>query len=349
MRKIYFPGLDGIRAIACTMVFFGHFSSSFGIETNIAENSILNNGVTCFFTLSGFLITSLLLQEKKGTGRINLGNFYLRRILRIWPLYFLIIAIGWIAWPYVHTPGEQQNYFLYYLFFLGNYAYASMRCIWIINPLWSVAVEEQFYAFWPLLVERSRVLQRCLVFLAAFLLIKIIAWHSDQAYYYFLRHTRIDCMAIGAILGCLNFHKSAILRPLFHPITQAICWGLFVFSLFRPLHFRSFVDDECFSVIVGILILNVSCNPRTLVTLENRVLRYIGRISYGIYAYNIPVLVAWQYLVPAERTKMISPYLLTVLVFGVNILIAHLSFHFFEKWFLKVRARFGPVSTAVAT
>ncbi|HEY4109816.1 acyltransferase [Puia sp.] len=351
MRKIYFPGLDGIRAIACIMVFFGHFNGAFGIRTLLPEHLIGSNGVTCFFTLSGFLITSLLLQEKRATGKINRANFYLRRILRIWPLYFLIIAIGWLTFPYVQGTDERPAYFLYYLFFAGNYAFAAMRGIWIINPLWSVAVEEQFYSFWPAVVDSPKVLRSCGVILATFLVIKFVARDSSEGFYYFIRYTRIDCMAIGGIIACLKFRDSALLRPLLHPLVQWTCWGLFAYAIFRPLHLFSFVDDEVFSAITAILILNVATNPRTVLTLENPVLKYLGRISYGIYAYNLPVLYLWLVCIPGEKTRMLPQwtYTLPFLLLGINVLVAHLSYHLFEKRFLKVRVRFGHLSSPMVT
>jgi peptidoglycan/LPS O-acetylase OafA/YrhL len=351
MRKIYFPGLNGIRAIACMMIFYGHFNTSFHIHSEQSQHTILTNGVTCFFALSGFLITSLLLQEKKWTGRIHLGNFYLRRMLRIWPLYFLIILIGWFAHPLVAIPGERTSYFLYYLFFLGNFAFIARRCIWIINPLWSVAVEEQFYAFWPLVMDSSRVLRSCLVFLFTFLLVKIVARYSGTGFYYFLSLTRFDCMAIGGILAGLNFRQWPGLKLLYHPLVQCTCWALFALSFFRPLHLASFIDDECFALLVGILILNVGTNTRTLLTLENPALNYLGRISYGMYAYNMPVLYCWHYFIPADRIAQLPllSYGTPLLVLSINIFVAHCSYHYFEKWFLKAKLKLGHMSSAMAT
>jgi len=351
MKKIYFPGLNGIRAIACMMVFAGHFNTSFSIRTGTAGESMLANGVTCFFTLSGFLITSLLLNEKRSTGKINLPNFYLRRILRIWPLYFLILVIGWFALPYVQVPGEQTSYFLFYLFFLGNFAFNMTHCIWIVNPLWSVAVEEQFYAFWPLIVEKRRVLLACLTFLGTFLLVKVVAKYSGgDGLYYLLNLTRFDCMAIGGVIACLNFRQSRVLKPLLHPVAQWLAWGLFVLWFFRPLRVFSFIDNETFAILAGVLILNVSSNPRTVLTLENPVLNYLGKISYGLYAYNMPVLYLWHYFIPVQTMEQLPLWNFTLpfIVLGVNVFVAHCSYHYYEKWFLKVKTRFGHVSGPAA-
>jgi peptidoglycan/LPS O-acetylase OafA/YrhL len=104
MKSFYLPGLNGLRAIACMMVFYSHFNLNIGKLYGFRFHDIElgSFGVTCFFTLSGFLITTLLLQEKKDTDRINFRNFYVRRILRIWPLYFLVLLIGVIYFINAH-------------------------------------------------------------------------------------------------------------------------------------------------------------------------------------------------------------------------------------------------------
>jgi peptidoglycan/LPS O-acetylase OafA/YrhL len=350
MRKVYYPGLNGIRAIACMVVFYGHFKISFGLVPSIQP--LLDNGVTCFFVLSGFLITSLLLQEREWSGRISLGNFYLRRIFRIWPLYFLVILIGWFAFPYIQIPGELPTYFSYYLLFLGNYAFVAGRCIWIINPLWSVAVEEQFYAFWPLIMgAKAKILRICVTFLATYLFIKFVARHSNEGYYYFLNQTRFDCMAIGGILASLNHQRSVLLHALRHPIAQCLAWFLFAWSIIHPIHLSSFIDAEFFSCIAGVVILNVATNPQSILTLENPILNQVGKISYGIYAYNLPVLYCWHYFISAETIARIpfASYSLPWIILTLNVGIAYFSYNYYEKWFLKAKDKLGYMRTSLAS
>jgi peptidoglycan/LPS O-acetylase OafA/YrhL len=174
MRPLrYFEHLDTLRFFAFFSVFCLHMTS-FGlyyngsawyrwIEESLAQNGDL--GVNFFFTLSGFLITNLLLQEREDTGKINIGAFYARRFLRIWPLYFILVFVGFVILPGLLKLHPESNPFPpvfsiipfdrigYYLSFLVNFditmhGYPSP----VLAVLWSISVEEQFYIFWPLLI-----------------------------------------------------------------------------------------------------------------------------------------------------------------------------------------------------
>jgi len=152
------PELDGLRAFAILAVMLGHLLATTPSLQHLPSGlppkleTIVNHGwlgVDLFFLLSGFLITSILVGTKQFGARRYFGGFYLRRALRIWPLYFLMVAIMLVA--YVKLTGT--TYFLYSLFFIANYA--VMAHVAIPNgggPLWSLAVEEQFYLIWPVLV-----------------------------------------------------------------------------------------------------------------------------------------------------------------------------------------------------
>ena len=138
--------LDGLRAISIGFVIFAHLSGTqFFPSFVVARRSFGNYGVRIFFVISGFLITTLLLQELASSGRISLKRFYLRRVFRILPAkYFYILAtliatlIGWI-----HVSG---NDFMHALTYTANYDFDRS---WYVTHLWSLAVEEQFYLIWP--------------------------------------------------------------------------------------------------------------------------------------------------------------------------------------------------------
>ena len=111
-------------------------------------------GVDLFFALSAFLITSILLREREETGGISLRRFYLRRVLRIWPLYFLLIALGVVLAHTMATQSLPWYYVAGYLLFAGNWVHAVFgRPESICSPLWTVSIEEQFYLIWPLLMK----------------------------------------------------------------------------------------------------------------------------------------------------------------------------------------------------
>jgi peptidoglycan/LPS O-acetylase OafA/YrhL len=196
----HFDNLDALRFLAFFSVFCLHMVS-FGLYYNgeawyrwIEESLLLNGdlGVNFFFTLSGFLITNLLLQEREDTGKISVGNFYIRRFLRIWPLYFVLVAVGFIVIPSILSAFPQANPFkpefslipydrlVYYLSFLVNYdltvnPYPSP----VLAVLWSISVEEQFYIFWPLLIAfipRKYLIYSLFGVLAATFLFRFMQW-----------------------------------------------------------------------------------------------------------------------------------------------------------------------------
>src|SRR5580698_7268404 len=169
MRIRYFPGLNALRFIAACFVLISHAyqtSVKVGFVDEVRSSVIFDRGaaaVDFFFTLSGFLITYLLLQERAATGTISLSHFYLRRICRIWPLYFFILAIGFVSLGIIYPRVFHVPYFefplipglLMYVAFLPNAMFAFYK-VGLLAPLWSIGVEEQFYLFWAPFVRLSR-------------------------------------------------------------------------------------------------------------------------------------------------------------------------------------------------
>jgi peptidoglycan/LPS O-acetylase OafA/YrhL len=201
----HFDNLDALRFIAFFSVFCLHMVS-FGLYFNgdgwyrwIEESLLLNGdlGVNFFFTLSGFLITNLLLQEREDTGKINIGSFYARRFLRIWPLYFALVFVGFFVLPSILNFFPQANPFKpefslipydrlgYYLGFLVNFDLtANPYPSPVLAVLWSISVEEQFYIFWPLLiamVPRKYLIYSLLAVLIGTALFRFLQWHEIAA------------------------------------------------------------------------------------------------------------------------------------------------------------------------
>ncbi|MBU3715366.1 MAG: acyltransferase, partial [Ferruginibacter sp.] len=168
MKSNYLPGLNTLRFIAAFFVVISHANISLyklGVyaECNFAFLNRGGDAVDFFFTLSGFLITYLLLHEIKKTQTVSVKSFYLRRVLRIWPLYFFLVFIGFILlgliYPYLYKKPFFEtsviDLFLMFVFFVPNYA-AKNYMVGLLNPLWSIGVEEQFYIFWAPLVKFFR-------------------------------------------------------------------------------------------------------------------------------------------------------------------------------------------------
>ena len=163
-EKIFFPNLDGLRFLSFFSVFFFHIwvlmfdRYRLSGPTPWVVKFLFQNGeigVNFFFVLSGFLITYLLIQEKKITGKIHVANFYIRRILRIWPLFYVCILFGLVLYPLLKKVIGGELFVVAhpwtYFVFLNNFDFLKNGAPAIISVLWSVAIEEQFYLVWPLL------------------------------------------------------------------------------------------------------------------------------------------------------------------------------------------------------
>lgn len=235
--KIFFPGLDGLRFIAAALVIVNHVENrrnQFDISNFLHINffsTVGYYGVTLFFVLSGFLITYLILKEVEKYGKVNIRHFYIRRALRIWPLYFFIILTGLFLWskiPMMHIPlygawwdKVDWRVFMLYAFFLPQFAQVYFDSIPYIDQTWSVGVEEQFYLVWPILISLwcKNILRVLVLVIFIMLLLK-----TGALYFHELKHrgehilllinlSRFGCMATGGIAAYAYFkNKEYFLR-----------------------------------------------------------------------------------------------------------------------------------------
>ena len=225
-QRIYFPNLDGLRFLAFFSVFLFHSfytpypaiqaSTAYRWAHGLTRSGDL--GVNFFFVLSGFLITYLLLCERQATGRIAIGPFYVRRILRIWPLYFVVLLLGFGVLPIVRAHFGEHEFHetahpAYFWLFLANFNNLYYGCQTpTLTVLWSVCVEEQFYLVWPLLV--AAVPTRRLGWLFGGILVANLlfrAWHQDNTPVLNL-HTLsvIGDMALGGTAAWLCFQDNRL-------------------------------------------------------------------------------------------------------------------------------------------
>ena len=206
-QKIFFPNLDGLRFFSFFLVFLAH---SFNTDNSaIKEMSwyklikirIFSDGdigVSFFFVLSGFLISYLLLKEKEFTNKIDVKSFYMRRILRIWPLYYFVVIFGFLVFPLLKTyfgqvPNETANPILCSTF-LNNFdrIYNGTPDASLIAILWSVAIEEQFYLVWPILFFITRIKYYKYIFIVVLIL-------STLFRVFYLHTIPIDIHTMGVI------------------------------------------------------------------------------------------------------------------------------------------------------
>lgn len=367
MKKVHFPGLNGVRFIAALLVIVDHtelFKSNFGYETiwsNDYSAYLGASGVTIFFVLSGFLITYLLLVENQN-GPISIRNFYARRILRIWPLYYLILIIGFFIVPHIeflqvsgYTSDMSQYGGRLVLFagLLANVAFVYLPTIAFANILWTVSVEEQFYLMWPHLVKRSSnmVVMLSITFLA-YMMIKMVAaigFPINQVNELISR-TRFSAMIIGAAgayLVFINHHTLKVIHNKYSQIVFLMLLGILISNEFQPKHMK-LIENEALAIIVILIIINIATNKNTIIKLDNRLWNYLGKISYGLYVYHLfAVVVVLKYLPGLIGTSDLDApvgYAATMgCILILTIIISHFSYTYFELPILKRKLKFTSI------
>lgn len=319
-------------------------------------------GVIFFFVLSGFLITYLLLKEKEKTNTVSIMKFYIRRILRIWPLYFLIIVIGFFLLPnfkiFEHgyfTKYFKENFFsnlLLYILILPNLAFSLFKPVPHIGQLWSIGVEEQFYLMWPWLVKWSKrllpvlfgVIIVCIFFkiVVQFLVMSDPDNDTLSQIKTFVATLKFESMAIGGI-GAWCVHNDKYYRIFLSNAALICSLVLIIISIyFTP----PIIQDGIFiiqSVLFLVVILNVSCNTNSVIKIENRLFVMLGNISYGIYMYHMIiialVIIVFNKFNVEVSNNLLPQVMLYGLCIGLTILISWLSYKYFESFFVKLKRK----------
>lgn len=374
--RVYFPNLNSIRFVAALAVMIHHIELTkywFG-QPNIYTTSFVGGvfgqlGIILFFVLSGFLITYLLLAEQQATDTISIKNFYIRRILRIWPLYYFIVILGLFILPHIKAmaiPGyteEIHNHFLaktlMFLSFIPDVAYAVYKHVPYAEQAWSVGVEEQFYVIWPLLialvVRQKKTLGMLIGVIGFYTAIKIASIILNNRYehniaindfYQFWQNFSIDCMAIGGIGAYLLYYKKdKVLKVLYNKYLQ-IALYLIVFVITIKGFAVPYFTYQIYSLIFVVLILNLASNPKSVLNLEYKPLNYLGKISYGLYMYHNIVLAACLKFLLYEGITLNSVrgnVLYYAVAITITVVIASLSYEYFEKWFITAKVKYSKI------
>ena len=360
--KLYFPNLNGLRFIGAFFVIINHteqlkqfYQIGDGIS-NFAKN-IGKLGVMLFFVLSGFLITYLLLAEEKSFGKIHIKSFYLRRFLRIVPLYTLLVILAFMIIPtisFLEIPRMKNplkddftTILLLHLFFIPNLATAIFGFIPYIAQAWSIGTEEQSYLIWPLLLRKIKKNRLSLMIGIVLFHFSIRLFLSDQfalqipyreTLQLFWVHFNIDAIAVGSFFAILFINKNPIVKYIlntnfFYFITFSTILMLLLAVKIPYLHY------QFYAILFGIIILNLAVNNSLKRTLEWTILNYLGKISYGIYMYHFIVLI--PVLLLASKLKTENTIFIYSLVLTITIIIASISYHYFESFFLKRKRKYS--------
>jgi peptidoglycan/LPS O-acetylase OafA/YrhL len=363
MAATHFPHLDGLRFWAAALVVVDHVqqhSSNMGLPYigELRHWEILGHlGVLMFFVLSGFLITHLLLDEQRSTGRIHYGRFQMRRILRIWPLYFLLVGLALFVFPHIPQMAMpelgQEKVMLHrplkvvlYALFLPTLVPPLAGAVPHLGHMWSLGSEMHFYLVWPLLLMmvRRRQLLLILVAMASYPVVFRLLYsgwaqqipHRDLVMHYW-EQLNIESFATGALCAWLVFHKASVLRWLLNPrlfvAASALLVGLMGFGVLN-----AWVTYRLYTLLFGLVLLNLALSPRKIRIFDGQPFRYLGRISYGIYVYQIAAMVlVMNLLEPYGSGRAPVTY---VLVFGLTIGVSALSFRYYEGFFQRLRKRY---------
>ena len=292
-NRLYLPGLNGIRAVAALTVLFGHMFSPFGdwgLEPLSLRIPLPEEPVTTFFVISGFLITYLLMNEIAKTNDINIPKFYMRRVLRIWPLYYVYMILAILAVVLLKSDVNESVW--YYTFFSGNISHALGIGLIPLFHYWSLGVEEQYYLWYPWVIKynKKRVLNVVIALCVIWFGLKMgsYVFLGKGLAYKIFSITRFDCMMIG-VIGAILYYKKAtwFIRLCANRVVVILAWVLFFTSGLYAQYIPAPIRAEYISV-VSLLVIMAGLVSKPL--LENRVMNYLGKISYGIYVIH-PLLI----------------------------------------------------------
>lgn len=358
-HKYYFPQLDSIRGLSFLAVYFFHaFHPQFGsgflgrMLDFFYQNLVLS--IDVFFILSAFLLTWLGINEYKAKGNFSFINYFIRRALRIWPLYFLLMLFAFVLMPYAsayfNVPVTLPPAY-YYLFFISNFYLEGH--VYFLRFLWTLSVEEQFYLFWGicLLLFQKR-LMACVVVLTAISLCYTVYAVFNKIHHDFNTLTYLFDFAVG-ILAAILMHRENRITAFFKNISRRNDWIFFLslplffilnfcFFYFSPESYAPWFDllgRYIFIIFTGLLIIEQMVNENSLLKLKSqRFLIYTGKISYGLYCFHGIVLTFG--LVILQKLNITIPVVVRAVLFlAINYIVSAISYRFIEKPFLKLKNR----------
>ena len=381
-HRFYLPQLDGLRFLAFLLVFLHHapwiteFTPSyprlFSFFMQFASYGWC--GVDLFLCLSAFLITKLLRLELKFTDTLSIKNFYIRRSLRIWPLYYFVCILGFFVFYFIQSEWNTSQHKLILrdhlfpcLLFMENWSVgiSGFPNSSTLGMLWTISLEEQYYLVWPALVYffRSNLKQLFYVLICLFLF-------SMALKFYLLQHglstlvvwtntfTRLEPLILGSAIA---FYSEGTVKFLHKSRNSYLLCSLGLFFFFKLQPNVSLIGSQSGATVLSywlsavgsaMLLLSVLSKNNLSRLLCLRPLRYLGKISYGLYifhklgissAYMILAMILPFHLV--ERNGLKPWMLLVALSFGITVLFASISYRLLEYPFLKLKGRFTSIQS----
>ena len=318
------PALDGLRGVAIALVLLGHLRLP-------GFRWAAGNGVVLFFVLSGFLITALLVEEHRTNDRVSLRGFYVRRALRLLPALVAFVAamlaLGWAS----------TRDALWALSYVGNWNRAHGGTLGALSHTWSLALEEQFYLLFPLAFialarHRAALVLALIATVVASTMARWILWVDDASFdrVYFGSDTRADAIATGCIVGIVA--TGGWLRA---PSKRTVIGAVVIFAALSALGTPQMYHEVSLTLVTGasvVTVVTVLTRPAPWLTFAP--LQRLGRLSYALYLWHLPVF--WQ-----SRALLGDGVVWMVFSVSASVLLALLSAHLVEQPFLRWKVRMG--------
>ena len=370
------PELDGIRGIALLAVLLSHggpYIHRSSLTSKLFVYAMIPgwSGVELFFVLSGFLITGILLKTKVANNYFS--SFYVRRFLRIFPIYYFVLTLGLLiaphnSWWNSMLPPLEKTRIAYY-FYVQNWPifwnHTNFLPISLFGHFWSLAVEEQFYLIWPLviwLLPESGILWLCTAGLVVALPLRIYMVHlyAEDFTAMALTTSRMDGLLVGAMLAIFLRRGQIPLRRIYFMLAT----GGIIIGYIAAFHHTELIGTYLYMPTIGITgfalmaggLLALSQHPIQWLhrILTMNWLRTTGKYSYGMYIYHVPIYLVFKQILIRHLGISVPMLLHNALLYiafliGITFLVAKLSYDYFESKILGLKIYFKPKYSASYT
>jgi peptidoglycan/LPS O-acetylase OafA/YrhL len=348
------PSLDGLRAVAVLLVIFHHLGIRFAPH---------GRGVLTFFVLSGFLITWLLLKESDRNESISVHNFYVRRILRIFPAFYVFwtlhVLVSLLARGKLSASAIAD--YVSAFFYVSNYWHAISRSMYhYIGHTWALSIEEQFYLIWPWIFvafhkdlrKFTRVLVAIIFLVDVYRLVLFFGFHASDDWLTFTFDSRVDHLLVGCLLAVL-LNRGVLTRFWNFLISRlwisAVTFGLITGSIALAFHYgptykyaAGFVLDPLLTAVFLVQVMALG-NTWLWGWLNWRITRYCGRISYGMFLYHVFANELVRHFLVHRSIFLVAPAAVALAV-----LMGTCSYYLIEIRFLRAKSRFSGRPTPIS-
>ncbi|MCD6017456.1 MAG: hypothetical protein K0S53_577 [Bacteroidetes bacterium] len=358
----YFKGLDMLRFIGSTVVIFHHTTDTLlkkGFETK-SESYFRFSGaffLDVFFIISGFLISLILMKEFQ-QGTFSIKNFYLRRIIRIWPLYFLVVLVKVLIIPLAaHYPWDSIKSSLFYACtFMVNFQILIEDSSNAYKVLWSVCIEEHIYLVLPLFLYifkgKFKVIGWVLTIsgLISWFYFKDIPSPTGYSTPYFMSLTYFYFFGLGVLIAYF-YNKGVKLKMAFEPLIQIIVIAILIPIIFNVIPHNYKLPQLLFIYgFFGSYLVWAGLQDNFVLNLKTPVTKYLGNLSFSMYMIHIIIVVACvKYFKRSDMkfSEALCGWAIPIVATLITMVFSTLLYYFFEKPILKLKSRFTTVKSKI--